>query len=561
VAEGSVIGNAWLAIKAKADPSFESDMKSEGAKGGSFFGDSFKVAAGNLMADAAKQLGGMVAEVFSEAFSNYANFEQLKGGIETLFGDETAKTVMDNAARAFESAGLSANQYMETVTSFSASMIQSLGGDTEAAAQMSNMAITDMADNANKMGTRMEEVQRAYQSMARGNFGMLDSLKLGYGGTRKEMERMLADAEKLTGKKYDISNFADITEAIHAIQEEMGIAGATAEEARGTIEGSINMLSASWQNFLTGLFDENADLGALGEQLFDSLGAVLQNVLPRIGILVKNLFSQLPGMIVEMIKELPSLIGPALEDVLGEELGGKASEALGGFVSYITETIIPAFQHLFDMVSPIIEKIAEVVIDVMPYIGSIIDTVMTGIGAVVDAVWPVIETVITTALDIIKGAIEGLAGIVEFVRGVFEGVAQAITNPIETAKNIIGGIVNAIKGFFSFKIELPHIPLPHFVVNPPGWQLGDLLKGQLPSLGIEWYAKGGIVDGPTLIGAGEAGPEAIIPLSDPNLAPFADAVASRIGGGIYIENMDVHADDVDGLIMSINRRLVELGAM
>ena len=181
----------------------------------------------------------------------YAEYEQLVGGVETLFG-KSADTVKQYAQDAYMTAGLSANEYMEQVTSFSASLLQSLGGNTAAAADYGNQAVIDMADNANKMGTAIESIQNAYQGFAKGNFTMLDNLKLGYGGTREEMQRLLEDAEKISGIHYDISSFADITQAIHTIQEEMGIAGTTAEEAGSTIQGSIGMVKAAWENLLTG---------------------------------------------------------------------------------------------------------------------------------------------------------------------------------------------------------------------------------------------------------------------------------------------------------------------
>ena len=578
------IGNVFLLVKGKPD---EASFGEAGRQGGGFFGDSFRVAAGNLMADAARQLGGMVANVFSEAFSSYSSYEQLVGGVDTLFKDSSEK-VQQYAANAYQTAGMSANEYMEQVTSFSASLLKGLGGDTDKAADYADMAMRDMSDNANKMGTSMEAITNAYQGFAKQNYTMLDNLKLGYGGTKTEMERLLKDASEIAGVEFNIDSYNDVIEAIHVMQTEMDISGLSAEEAAAavasgamtqeeafeamgttakeattTIEGSMKMMSASWQNLLTGLFDKNADIGALVQQLMMSLGAVAKNVFPAVASLVANLVGQLPGVILSALKSLPSLIGPTLDEVFGEEVGGKVTGHIQAVVDFLMNDVAPFVQRFIDTITPIIQKVGEVVATVMPYIGMIIQTVFHGISAVTEVTWPIIETVVTTVLDVIKGAIEGIATVVGVVADTFNAIKEAITNPIETAKNVIKGIVDAIKGFFSFKIEFPHIPLPHFVVNPPGWQLGDLLKGQIPSLGIDWYAKGGIVDDATLIGAGEAGPEAIVPLTAPNLAPFADAVADRLGGRgqIYIENMTVEADDVDELIMSINRRLAELGAM
>ncbi|SJZ93458.1 hypothetical protein SAMN02745116_01874 [Pilibacter termitis] len=206
--------------------------------------------------------GAVAVKLGKEVVSAYSDYEQLVGGVDTLFGD-ASKTVQKSADNAFKTAGMSANEYMETVTGFSASLIASLDGDTKKAAGVADQAITDMSDNANKMGTDITSIQNAYQGFAKQNYGMLDNLKLGYGGTKTEMERLLADAEKITGKKYDLSNFADVTEAIHAIQTQMGITGTTAKEATETIGGSIQGLQSSIGNLMAGLGNANADIGML----------------------------------------------------------------------------------------------------------------------------------------------------------------------------------------------------------------------------------------------------------------------------------------------------------
>ena len=196
------------------------------------------------------------------AVSSYADLEQNVGGVETLFGDSADK-VIKNAENAYKTAGMSANQYMETVTGFSASLLQSLGGDTDKAADVADMALTDMADNANKMGTSMESIQYAYQGFAKQNYTMLDNLKLGYGGTKEEMERLLSDAQKITGVKYDISNLSDVYNAIHVIQQNLGITGTTAKEAASTITGSVSSMKAAFDNLLngSGTIDELVNTG------------------------------------------------------------------------------------------------------------------------------------------------------------------------------------------------------------------------------------------------------------------------------------------------------------
>ena len=254
-----------------------------------------------------------VATLAKQAVTAYADYEQLVGGVETLFSNlegtvSAAPEVLANAERAYRTAGLSANEYMETVTGFSAALIAGLEGDYSRAAEISDMAITDMADNANKMGTSMESIQAAYQGFAKQNYTMLDNLKLGYGGTRSEMERLLSDAEAFSGVHYDISNLADVYEAIHVIQTEMGIAGTTAQEASTTISGSLSMVKAAWRNLLAGLGREDVDMDQLIGELVDSALTAFNNLLPVIGRALKGIGELIVGIAPVIVKELPGLI-------------------------------------------------------------------------------------------------------------------------------------------------------------------------------------------------------------------------------------------------------------
>lgn len=254
-----------------------------------------------------------IAALTKQSVEGYAEYEQLVGGVETLFKD-SADAVMGYAENAYKTAGLSANEYMETVTSFSASLLQSLNGDTAAAAQIADTAITDMADNANKMGTSMESIQNAYQGFAKQNYTMLDNLKLGYGGTKEEMERLIEDANRVkeaNGEMADLSidSFADVTEAIHIIQGEMGITGTTATEAGSTISGSVASMKSAWQNLVTGLGDANADIDVLLDNFLASVETVGKNLLPAIGRILKGIFTTLEERGPEMIAEGVLLLG------------------------------------------------------------------------------------------------------------------------------------------------------------------------------------------------------------------------------------------------------------
>lgn len=245
----------------------------------------------------------------------YAQYEQLVGGVETLF-KSSQDTVMRYAENAYKTSGMSANAYMETVTSFSASLIQSLDGDTAKAAKVADMAITDMSDNANKMGTDIAMIQNAYNGFAKGNFTMLDNLKLGYGGTQEEMKRLLKDAEALSGVKYDISSFADVAEAIHVIQEEMGVAGTTAREAASTIEGSLAMMKGAWENLVVGMADENANMDLLINNFVESTATAAQNLIPRIEQTLAGIGQLITAMAPIIAEALPVLVESLLPTII-----------------------------------------------------------------------------------------------------------------------------------------------------------------------------------------------------------------------------------------------------
>lgn len=330
----------------KAEQS-QSKLSTVGGKITSGLAKAAKVAAG-IIAAVSVTAGGALVAMSTEAVKCYADYEQLVGGVETLFGaggqsieeyavsvgksvsdvkDEYSNlmaaqdTVIDHAKEAFRTAGLSANDYMETVTSFSAALIGSLNGDTVKAAGIADKAIIDMSDNANKMGSSMESIQNAYQGFAKQNYTMLDNLKLGYGGTKTEMERLLADANKLNERQgiitqYSIENFADIVEAIHVVQDNMGITGTTSKEAATTIQGSIGMMKAAWTNFLTGMADPDQDFDALLNNLVDSVVTVADNLVPRIAALLPRLVSGLSQLAQSLAHYLPDIVSQLLPALL-----------------------------------------------------------------------------------------------------------------------------------------------------------------------------------------------------------------------------------------------------
>lgn len=284
---------------------------------------------------------GTIGVLTKLSVEQYAEYEQLVGGVETLFKKSSNK-VMEYANNAYQSAGMSANEYMNTITGFAASLLQGLGGDTEKAAQIGNMAVEDMADNANKMGTSIEMIQNAYQGFAKQNYTMLDNLKLGFGGTKEEMQRLLQEAEKISGIKYDISNFNDIIEAIHVIQTEMGITGTTAKEAASTIEGSLNMTKSAWTNLLTGMADDNSNFDVLVQNLVNSLGSLAENLLPRVKIAIEGIGELIRTLLPKVLDEIPEIMASLFPESMQEDI----KTIFEGIVEAIKTTVNFAMQWI-----------------------------------------------------------------------------------------------------------------------------------------------------------------------------------------------------------------------
>ena len=336
------------------------------------------------LGNAIKGVGSAFVDIGKQAIASYGEYEQLVGGVNTLFG-ESGKKVQEYANNAYKTAGLSANQYMETVTSFSASMIASLNGDTAKASEVSNRAIIDMSDNANKMGTSMESIQNAYQGFAKQNYTMLDNLKLGYGGTKGEMQRLIADASKMTevqkelGITVDASDmsFANIANAISVVQKNMGIAGATSAEASTTMQGSVSAMKGAWQNLITGIADENANFEQLVNNLVVSIvgeggeGGILNNFLPRIetaldGIvkmivsMTDKLLPQIMTMAVDLITTLVTGINENLPSLL-ESASTILNTLIDGIVTILPTLIPVAMQMIMTLTTAILENLPMII--------------------------------------------------------------------------------------------------------------------------------------------------------------------------------------------------------
>lgn len=416
-----------LVVKITGDTS---GLEKSASKASSIAGSIGKTVGKGLAVASAAAATATVALVKS-AVESYASYEQLIGGVETLFKD-SAGVVEQYANNAYKTAGMSANQYMETVTSFSASLLQSLGGDTEAAAKKADLAITDMADNANKMGSSMESVENAYKGFAKQNYTMLDNLKLGYGGTKAEMERLLADAEKLSGVKYDISSYSDIIDAIHVVQTEMGITGTTAKEASSTIEGSLNSMKAAWANVVTGIADENADFDTLISNLVDSVGTFADNIIPRITQALKGVGTLIEKLAPVIAEQLPGLIEAILPPLL---------DAVAGLVTSL-------IQALPDLISTIITAISDFInFDSLP---TLIQALIDGILGLVDAIVENLPLLIDAGIQLIvalgEGLIEALPQIIEklpeIIDGIINGLIDNIDAIIEAGVQLLVAIVS-----------------------------------------------------------------------------------------------------------------------
>ena len=546
----------------------------------------------------------------------------------------------------------------------------------------------------------MEAIQNAYNGFAKQNYTMLDNLKLGYGGTKSEMERLLKDAEAISGVHYDIANYSDVVEAIHVIQDEMGVTGTTAREAAETISGSVGMMRGAWENWLAGLGNDETDMGDLTRRLVDSVVTAGANIAPRVVEIARSMAEAIPGVVMTALRELPKAVVGLVRECFGDDAAEGALEfvnRLHGIFAKISDAVAPAIRGVADRVSdffdtvahsgvvdvltgvadalgmafsdvligvvegvaegvgklfdalsqvdlspfqemldrikthleelgphlenisrlwglftsavselvmavaplvaeflaqlgsaivgllPIVASIGEgflevatVVIDAVTFLVTDAQTGFEGLRAMISEKWEAIKSAVsekvaaikakvTEAWNGIKSAVSGaVEGVRSKVTSTFEavkravtttwnGIRTAITTPINAARDAVKGAIDKIKGFFSFSVSWPHIPLPHFSVSPAGWSVGDLLKGSIPSLGISWYAKGGIIDEPTIraVGVGERGPELVWPRYEPYLSRSAGAIAGAMGGSGGVTNNYY----IDGSLAAVDARL------
>ncbi len=389
-----------------------------------------------------------ITALTKSAVENYAEYEQLVGGVETLFKNSADK-VQEYAANAYKTAGLSANEYMSTVTSFSASLLQSLGGDTEAAANFADMAISDMSDNANKMGTSMEMIQNAYQGFAKQNYTMLDNLKLGYGGTKTEMERLLRDAEKMGGLvegAFDIDSFADVVEAINIVQTEMGITGTTALEAGRTISGSVGAMKSAWTNLVTGFADKNADIEGLinnlvttivGDGTENNLG-VIGNVLPAVETALFGIVKLIEGGAPKIIEILPGLVERIIPSLISSAsaLVGAVLNVLPGLIDMLVDALIDNAPMLIVAAIELFSALAIGLVEAIPKIIDALPEIVNEIGKALQS-----SEIFQKLVQVGKNIIDGIK----------QGISNAWNNLVKWFKGLFGDLISIAKKILGIK--------------------------------------------------------------------------------------------------------------
>lgn len=420
-----------------------------------------------------------------QAVDAYGQYEQLVGGVETLF-KENASTVIKNASNAYKTAGMSANAYMETVTSFSASLLQSVGGDTVKASEMADMAITDMSDNANKMGTSIEMIQNAYQGFAKQNYTMLDNLKLGYGGTKSEMERLLADAQAISGIQYDISSYADVVDAIHVIQTEMGITGTTAKEASSTIQGSISAMGSAWTNLITGLADPTQNLDQLINNFVDSVITVGDNLIPRISMVLESITKLVSSLAPKLVAEIPNIVSQLLPSVV---------EGAVSIINAIVQTLPQLIDIIVGMLPQFIAGIQQIINGIIGALPSLMQTLVsqlpTLIPMIIDGIVGMVVTLASSLGDIIQPIIDNLP---EIITSIVDGLVNNLPALIEGCVNLIIALVEALPQIIMALIEaIPQIIVS--IVEALFNALPILLEGVASIFGSAWDVIVGVFSG------------------------------------------------------------------
>ena len=477
-----------------------------------------------------------VTALVKSAVESYGEYEQLAGGVETLF-KSSSDAVMGYASNAYKTAGLSANEYMETVTSFSASLLQSLDNDTAAAAQKADLAITDMSDNANKMGTSMESIQNAYQGFAKQNYTMLDNLKLGYGGTKEEMQRLIDDANALNAAQgvyteYSIDSYADIVDAIHVVQTEIGITGTTSKEAATTIQGSLSSAKAAWQNLVVGVADDTQDFDVLVDNFVDSVAAAGNNILPRITTALNGASKLITKLVPPIVEKIPKIISDVLPQLTQASVdivsalatglvdnAGDLIDALFEAVSILSESVgdllpdlVVSFSELaMNIAAAVAENLPEIIQNLMAQLPAIIEAAaeasmnlataaITIVTALALALGEAAPQLLEAGADMIGRLIDGITSklpdfaaalpqfVQKFLSYITENLPSVLSKGTELIKSLIDGIVGAIPDFVAALPDIIRSLVTFFTENAPqiiqaGMDiLGSIIEGVIKAI-------------------------------------------------------------------------------
>lgn len=434
------------------------------------------------------------------AINGYADYEQLVGGVETLY-KTSADKVQQYAADAYKTAGLSANEYMNTATTFAAALVSSLGGDTEQAAELANTAIGDMSDNANKMGTDMESIQNAYNGFSKQNYTMLDNLKLGYGGTKQEMQRLLDDANKLNAAqgnytKYSIDSYADVVSAIHDVQNAMGITGTTSKEASTTIQGSVNATKSAWSNLVTGIADDNANFGQLISNFVDSATTAASNIIPRIEVALNGAAKLIESLVPPIMAELPSLIETVLPQLaqsavnivqtLVTGISANAEQLIDSAIQIITVLgngiyqMLPtvaqsALQIVLTLVSKLNENLPQMLDTAGQMLIAFVDGVSEHLPDIMLAAASIVETLLTYFIEHLPDIVEGA---MQMGNAVIDGIIDGISAAWDSLVSWFNGLWDSLFGNRSVNVDvnsggttggraggLDYVPYNNYVAN------------------------------------------------------------------------------------------------
>ena len=557
------IGVAYLSVKPKMSDDFDSSVKAHGKSAGGGFGSAFAVAAGNIIANAVSNVAAKAADAFTSAFNNYAEWEQLAGGVEKIFDQADISGIMQDAQNAYKELNLSANQYLESINQTGAAFAQTMGDqkgyDT---ARQGMKAISDYASgtgrNIDELNEKFALITRAtssYQSIADQFSGILPATSADFLAQAQAAGLLSGEYTKLTEVP-----IAEYQQAVSAMLEQgvkdMGLADNTMKESTETISGSLAMLTSSWQNFITELGKDDGNVTARTQELVDSVVAVVKNIAPRLLVFAQNLFAAIPSLIEELqpyIDQFMQLVGQFIEEHR-PQIEAAANVMFDGLVDGLTTIIAKLIEHLPDIIAKIGEKVPDIRGKIQASAFEMFGGLISGLGLQLEPLLSSVGSTIQQALGKVTGFFgdfqraggeligrisSGISGAIGRIKEVIDRVVYAITHPIETAKNTLQNIADTIAGIFSgLNITLPHIDLPHFNVWGGEFPYGIGGQGSAPEFSIDWYGTGGFADSPTLTGYGERGLEFYWPSYGPYFDRYARGIAEHMpnGGGVDIHD-------------------------